>query len=91
MNFEKKADAKLTEDEIIKLLMEYLVSQSWSIESYCLGQKRGYDIVATRSGERLYVGKAADFLFDTKNLEAKRQATDKMKKTLIRRLEEGTI
>ena len=35
--------------------MEHLVSRSWSIESYCLGQKRGYDIVATRSGERLYV------------------------------------
>ena len=34
MNFDKKADLKLTEDEIVKLLMEYLVSQSWSIESY---------------------------------------------------------
>lgn len=55
MNFDKIADLKLTEDEIIKLLMKHLVSQSWSIESYCLGQQRGYDIVATRSEQRLYV------------------------------------
>ena len=40
---------------------------------------------------KVYVGKAEDFLFDTRNLEAKRQAIEKMKKTLIRRLDEGTI
>lgn len=40
---------------------------------------------------KVYVGKAEDYLYDTKNLEAKRQAFQKMKKTLIRRLEEGTI
>ena len=48
-------DEKLTEDETIKLLMEYLISELWTIESYCLGQQRGYDIVATRSDQRLYV------------------------------------
>lgn len=40
---------------------------------------------------KVYVGKAEDYLFDTKNFEAKRHAHEKMKKTLIRRLEEGTI
>ena len=44
-----------------------------------------------RKEVKVYVGKAEDFLFDTKNLEAKRLAIDKMKKTLKRRLEEGTI
>lgn len=55
MNYDEKADTKLTEDEIVELLMQHLVSQSWTIESFCLGQQRGYDIVATRSGKRLYV------------------------------------
>ena len=44
-----------------------------------------------RKEVKVYVGKAEDFNFDTKNLEAKKQAIDKMKKTLIRRLDEGTI
>ncbi|MHA7864862.1 hypothetical protein [Flagellimonas marinaquae] len=44
-----------------------------------------------RKEVKVYVGKAEDFHFDTKNLEAKKQAIDKMKKTLIRRLDEGTI
>lgn len=55
MNLDEKADIKLTEDEIVEILMQHLVSQSWSIESFCLGRQRGYDIVATRSGQRLYV------------------------------------
>lgn len=55
MNLDEKAGTKLTEDEIVKMLMQHLVSQSWTIESFCLGQQRGYDIVATRSGKRLYV------------------------------------
>lgn len=55
MSLDEKSDTKLTEDETIELLMQHLVSQSWTIESFCLGQQRGYDIVATRSGQRLYV------------------------------------
>jgi len=55
MNQDEKADTKLTEDETVRILMQHLVSQSWTIESFCLGQQRGYDIVATRSGKRLYV------------------------------------
>jgi len=55
MNLDEKANTKLTEDEIVKLLMQHLISQSWTIESFCLGQQRGYDIVAIRSGKRLYI------------------------------------
>lgn len=41
-------EVKLTEDETVKYLLKYLESQEWKIISYCLGQKRGYDIVAER-------------------------------------------
>jgi len=55
MNIDEKAALKLTEDETVTILMEYLKSDSWTIESYCLGQQRGYDIVATRANDRLYI------------------------------------
>ena len=48
-------DKLLTEDETIKLLINYLKSQNWMIESFCLGQKRGYDIVASKGSEKLIV------------------------------------
>jgi hypothetical protein len=44
-----------------------------------------------RKEVKVYVGKAEDYLYDTKNLQAKRDAFDKMKKTLIRRIDEGTV
>jgi hypothetical protein len=37
------------------ILMGYLKSKKWIIESYCLGQKRGYDIVANRGIEKLII------------------------------------
>ena len=40
---------------------------------------------------KVYIGKAEDYDFDTKNPKAKFDATNKMRKTLIRRLNEGTI
>lgn len=55
MNLDQKAEAKLTEDEVVEILMQHLVSQSWTIESFCLGQQQGYDIVANRKGKHLYV------------------------------------
>ncbi|EAR16640.1 hypothetical protein [Robiginitalea biformata] len=48
-------DHKLTEDRVIELLMPYLKSRDWKIESYCLGQKRGIDIVALKNGKKLVV------------------------------------
>lgn len=48
-------EVKLTEDETVKYLLKYLESQEWKIISYCLGQKRGYDIVAERENERIIV------------------------------------
>ncbi|MBT4704551.1 MAG: DNA/RNA non-specific endonuclease [Flavobacteriales bacterium] len=50
-----KVKSKLTEDETVELLVKHLISNSWEIESYCLGQQRGFDIVASRSSKRLYV------------------------------------
>lgn len=46
---------KLTEDETIKLLMSHLEKNAWKIESYCLGQNRGCDIVALKGSEKLYI------------------------------------
>lgn len=46
---------QLTEDETVKILMEHLKSEKWVIESYCLGQKRGYDIVAYKGNKKLIV------------------------------------
>ena len=40
---------------------------------------------------KVYVGKAEDYDFDTKNPKAKFDATNKMRTTLIRRLNEGTV
>lgn len=46
---------KLTEDQTIQILMEYLVQDNWKIESHCLGQQRGYDIVASKNSEKMFV------------------------------------
>lgn len=47
---------KLTEDETIMLLIEHLKQNDWEIVSYCLGQQRGYDVVALNSsGQKLYI------------------------------------
>ena len=48
-------EKQLTEDETIQILMKYLQSENWTIESYCLGQQRGYDIVANRNNEKLII------------------------------------
>jgi len=45
----------MTEDETVERLMTHLKTQGWDIESYCLGQTRGYDIVATKKKQRMYV------------------------------------
>ena len=45
----------LYEDEITKLFRDYLKKQGWVIESTAKGRKRGADIVAKRSGKRIYI------------------------------------
>ena len=35
--------------------MTHLENEGYSIESYCLGQSRGYDIVAIRNNEKLLI------------------------------------
>jgi hypothetical protein len=47
--------AKLTEDEAIILLMTYLKYNDYTIDSHCLGQQRGCDIVASKNLEKLYI------------------------------------
>lgn len=48
MNFIQNS-MKLTEDEVVLILKEYLESDGWYIGSnYCLGQKHGFDIIATK-------------------------------------------
>lgn len=47
--------SKLTEDETVTILAEYLKQSGWIIESFCLGQTHGNDIVASKSNTTLIV------------------------------------
>lgn len=46
---------KLTEDETVAILAEHLKQNGWIIESFCLAQSRGNDIVASKSNRTLIV------------------------------------
>jgi hypothetical protein len=46
---------KLTEDRTVELLIEHLKTENYTIESFCLGQKRGYDIVAKKNEKKLII------------------------------------
>jgi hypothetical protein len=46
---------KQSEDEIVIKLIEHLKQNGWTIESHCLGQKQGNDIVALKGNSRLIV------------------------------------
>jgi hypothetical protein len=46
---------KLTEDETVTILIEFLKQSNWIIDSFCLGQTHGNDIVASKSNTTLIV------------------------------------
>ena len=46
---------KQTEDEIINILKKYLELNGWKIDSYCLGQKKGIDIVSSKLNKTLII------------------------------------
>ena len=46
---------KLTEDETVVILMRYLESKGYEIESFCTGHKRGIDIVAEKEKRKLLI------------------------------------
>jgi hypothetical protein len=46
---------KLTEDETINILIQHLEKDGWNINSRCLGQERGCDIVALKDEGRLLI------------------------------------
>lgn len=46
---------KQTEDEIINILIGHLKLNGWTIDSYCLGQTYGNDIVASKANTKLIV------------------------------------
>lgn len=46
---------KLTEDEVILLLINWLKSKDWEITDYCLGHTRGIDITAKKNSDVLYI------------------------------------
>ncbi len=46
---------KLTENQTIELLMKYLIKLGWRIESHCLDQTRGIDIVASKNEETMLI------------------------------------
>jgi hypothetical protein len=46
---------KLTEDEVINILLGHLTKNGWTIDSHCLGQTHGCDIVASKTDKRLII------------------------------------
>lgn len=46
---------KLTENQVIELLMKWLENNNWKIKNYCLDNKRGNDIEAIRDGKKLII------------------------------------
>ena len=45
----------LTEDVVVRLLCDYLVTDGWDIVSRAMPDQRGTDVVATRAGVRMEV------------------------------------
>lgn len=69
----------LTEDQVIVSLITYLELDDWKIISYCMGHDRGYDIVAEKDSQRMYV-------------EAKgAKGNDKAHNTVRRKFDSGQI
>jgi hypothetical protein len=48
-------DMKLTENEIVTILLEYLTQKGWAIDSHCLGQTHGCDIIASQNNYQLII------------------------------------
>jgi hypothetical protein len=47
---------KLTEDEVIQLLIKHLEKHDWTVgDKYCLGGKHGIDIEASKNGMRMLI------------------------------------
>ena len=46
---------KLTEDETVELMMDFLKSDGYKILDYCKGHKRGIDITAERNNRKLLI------------------------------------
>jgi len=46
---------KLTEDETVEILMKHLEKDGWRIESHCLGQTHGCDIIALKLEKKLFI------------------------------------
>jgi hypothetical protein len=49
------AEIKLTENEVVNILLEHLVLEGWTILSFCLGQSHGNDIVASKANSILII------------------------------------
>ena len=46
---------RLTEDNTVKLLINYLEKNNYEIESFCLGHQRGYDIVSIKNNKKFII------------------------------------
>lgn len=46
---------KLTEDEIVSILKAHLEKEGWNIDSFCSGQERGTDIVASKFNVQMLI------------------------------------
>lgn len=46
---------KLTENQVVENLMQYLQNTGWKIDTHCLGFKHGIDIIAIKKDTKLIV------------------------------------
>ena len=46
---------KLTEDKTVLLLIDYLKAKNYKIEDYCLGHKRGIDIISSKENKKFLI------------------------------------
>ena len=84
---------KLTENETVQFLIDYLEKDDWKIESFCLGQKHGNDIVAVKENRKLIVevkGAKADDSSPTKKREyfSNGQIKNHLGKAIVKILDE---
>ncbi len=84
---------KLTENDVVNLLADFLKNTGWEIEKICLNNERGNDIEAKKNGQKLIVeakgAKANDNAFTKKREKFDGgQIKDHFGKAIVKILEE---
>jgi hypothetical protein len=90
------AAEKLTEDEVVVLVKKHLKIKGWKINSSCVGQEKGNDIVASMNGKTLIIeAKGAKANDKSSNKRRKQFSSEQIKnhlgKAIVKILEQMTI